>query len=190
MDKVLYLKIGAKVMTLVNDKDGRYYNGSIGIVTEMYNNAIGVCFDGCNTVLIPKFEWDVYKYDLDETTGTISRNACGAVTQFPLKLAYAITMHKSQGQTYECANISPYCWESGQLYVAISRVKSFAGLHFKYKPTGQDVLTAASVRHFYQELALKDNSEPQNITGESINTTCGIESNQAFNDLKKVMKLF
>lgn len=190
VDKVLYLKIGAKVMTLVNDKDGRYYNGSIGIITEMYSNAIGVCFDGCNTVLIPKFEWDVYKYDLDETNGTISRDVCGTVTQFPLKLAYAITMHKSQGQTYECANISPYCWESGQLYVTISRVKSFAGLHFKYKPTGQDVLTAASVRHFYQELILNSDSDSNNNNDRVDNTTCDTESNQAFSDLKKVLKLF
>ena len=190
VDSTLYLKIGAKVITLVNDPDGRYYNGSIGIVTKMYRDAIGVCFDGVNTVYIEKFNWDIYDYKLNDADGTITREVCGCVTQFPLKLAYAITMHKSQGQTYECANISPYCWESGQLYVAISRVKSFEGLHFNYEPTGQDVLTSSSVRQFYRELAedaYDSNSIPVEVEETKAET---VVSNQAFADLKKVMNLF
>lgn len=190
VDQTLYLKIGAKVITLVNDPDGLYYNGSIGVITEMYRDAIGVCFDGVNTVYIKKFEWSIYNYKLDEINGTISREVCGTVIQFPLKLAYAITMHKSQGQTYDCANISPYCWESGQLYVAISRVKSFEGLHFKYKPTGRDVLTAPSVRQFYRELADTNTYSNDNIDNYNNCSNNDITSNQAFDDLRKVMKLF
>lgn len=186
VDKTLYLKIGARVMTLVNDKDGRFYNGSIGVITEMYSDAVGVCFDGVSTVYVEKYIWDVYDYNINEDTQTITRDSCGTVEQFPLKLAYAITMHKSQGQTYECANISPYCWEAGQLYVAISRVKSFSGLHFKYEPTGADVLTASSVRQFYRELSTKDNHDCAVIHNEETN----IQNNKAFDDLKRVMNLF
>lgn len=188
-DNILYLKIGARVVTLVNDADGRYYNGSIGTVTEMYRDAIGVCFDGINTVYIKQFDWDIYDYVLDEANGTISREVCGSVKQFPLKLAYAITMHKSQGQTYECANISPYCWESGQLYVAISRVKNFDGLHFNYEPKGQDVITSSSVRDFYRNL--REQQKTCNNRDElAYNNNIIKPSNQAFDDLRKAMSLF
>lgn len=153
-DENLVLKVGARVMTLVNKEE--FSNGSLGYIKALYADAIVVVLDNGVECVVTPFVWDVYDYKLekdDEGNDILVKYVCGTFEQFPLKLAYAITIHKSQGQTYESVNISPYCWECGQLYVAISRAKSVDKIHFNYAPTSYYVCVSLNVIKFYNSLS-------------------------------------
>lgn len=163
-DDVLNIKVGARVMTLVNDYTYGYNNGSLGTVTGLYSNAIVVKLDTGNSVIVQPFTWEVYNYkiELDEKKQErLTEYVSGTFTQFPLKLAYAITIHKSQGQTYEEVNISPYCWECGQLYVAISRAKRLDRVYFNYAPDRRYVLVSLNVIKFYNSIRYGGNIEAE-----------------------------
>ena len=84
--------------------------------------------------------------------GRVVQNEVGKIVQLPVKLAYAITIHKSQGQTYDKVNLDPEGWESGQIYVALSRIKSIDGLYL-YKKVDKDSLkTSQQVIEFYNKM--------------------------------------
>lgn len=158
----LKLKVGARVIILMNDFGNNLNNGQFGTVTGLYSNAITVILDSSQKekVIVPA-TWEVtdYRITVNEVTKEeeLEQYKCGEITQFPLKLAYAMTIHKSQGQTFDKVNISPYCWECGQLYVAISRVRSTEGLHFNYVPEMRYAVTALSVIEFYNKVVDKVN---------------------------------
>ncbi len=135
-DETLQLRIGARVMTLVNDKEHRYYNGSLGFVTSLSENKVGVALDnGCNVELEP-YSWDQAEYKATEQMGIdgvmekkIERVVKGSCKQIPLTLAWAITIHKSQGLTFDNIIIhSQGMFCPGQLYVALSRCTSLEGI--------------------------------------------------------------
>ncbi|CAM4257978.1 AAA family ATPase [Erysipelothrix inopinata] len=135
--KVLELKVGARIMMLVNDIQGfKYKNGSLGVVKKLEKNQILVTIDGDDDVIsidVHEFNNSIYEYvekenEYGELEGKMETNIIGTFTQFPLKLAYAITVHKSQGQTFDKINLSPDFFNPGQMYVALSRVKSVDGL--------------------------------------------------------------
>lgn len=128
----LMLKEGAQVMFLKNDPshDHRYYNGRIGRVVFLDNTVIRVLCPGDEEPIdvVPQ-DWENAKYVLDEKTKEIETEVQGVFRQFPLRLAWAITIHKSQGLTFEHAIIdAQLSFASGQVYVALSRCKSLAGL--------------------------------------------------------------
>ena len=149
--KYLRVKIGARVMTLVN-KDG-YNNGDFGVITGLYSDAIKVHLDNGKDVIVEKSKWDVYNYIIDEyTENKLDCVKCGSIVQFPLKLAYAVTIHKSQGQTFDNANINPSCWECGQLYVALSRVRTLQGIYLFREPDYSDIKYSLNVIRFYNSL--------------------------------------
>jgi ATP-dependent exoDNAse (exonuclease V) alpha subunit len=151
----LRLKEGARVMTLVNDHS--YNNGSFGTVVGLYDDTIVIQMDNGVTEYVREFTWDVYRYELEKNDTDrvkLVKKIVGHVTQFPVKLAYAITIHKSQGQTYDAANISPYSWDCGQLYVALSRVRSLDKLHFNYEPDMRYLVTSLNVIKFYNSLVI------------------------------------
>lgn len=145
-ERNLELKAGARVMALVNDSEKTYMNGSLGSVTWCYEDAVGVRFDNGYEGVLYRHEWDIMRPMLDG--GRTRMETIGTFTQIPLKLAYAMTIHKAQGQTFETASIYPRCWDPGQLYTALSRLTSIEGLHLAYSCPDSSLITSPEVLAF------------------------------------------
>lgn len=132
VDASLELKKGAQVMFLKNDPTGerRYFNGKIGFITQLSSDKIEVSFnDNSAAVSVEKYTWENKKYALNQSSNEIEENVVGTFVQYPLKLAWAITVHKSQGLTFEKAIIDiSDAFAPGQVYVALSRLTSLEGL--------------------------------------------------------------
>ncbi len=145
---LLTIKTGMRVMSIINSKDGTYQNGTMGTVKAIDSRSIIVAFDNGHWADILPYTWEIIDYKV--VGKEIHKETIGAYTQFPLKAAYAITIHKSQGQTYEMVNVLPSCFADGQLYVALSRCKSIEHLHLVYKIRYKDLRTSKDVLDFYQ----------------------------------------
>ena len=142
--KTLSVKKGMRVMSLANDPSGNYQNGSLGTVMDMEEDTIRVRFDNGNTC-------DVYRrtYLMDDKVDGQEVK----IRQFPLSGGYAITIHKSQGQTFDRINIkAPGCWDPGQIYVALSRATSIEGIHLMLPITKKDLITDQRVVDYYEWL--------------------------------------
>lgn len=128
-DPLLKLKVGAQVMFLTNHPYGYWVNGTIGTVVSFEEGEIQVDIDG-ETVSVEPFNWQLYKYVYDAKRNTLDQEQLGSYAQFPLKLAWAITVHKSQGKTYDkvVIDVSKGMFATGQTYVALSRCRSLQGL--------------------------------------------------------------
>ena len=128
----LTLKLGAKVMFIANDmaQPRRYYNGKIGEITEINNNEIWVTCDGESEAIKVSLEvWENKSYTIDPKTNQLEEKTLGTFTQYPLRLAWAITIHKSQGLTFDRVVIdAAAAFASGQVYVALSRCRSLDGI--------------------------------------------------------------
>ncbi|MBC7890253.1 MAG: helix-turn-helix domain-containing protein [Ferruginibacter sp.] len=131
-DLLLKLKVGAQVMFIKNDteKIRRYFNGKIGIVEKIEDEKIQVLCNGVAAAIeVKKEKWKNIRYVVDKTTNQVEENEIGSFTQFPLRLAWAITIHKSQGLTFEKAVIDAgEAFAPGQVYVALSRCTSLQGM--------------------------------------------------------------
>lgn len=131
-DGTLLLKVGAQIMFVKNDSsvDKAYYNGMLGEVVEFENDVIRVLPHGGDTVLdIGHEQWENIRYSIDEKTKEVTEEVIGVFSQYPLKTAWAITVHKSQGLTFEKAIIDVHhSFAHGQTYVALSRCKTLEGL--------------------------------------------------------------
>lgn len=153
-DEVLEIAVGCRVMTLIN-KDG-YVNGSFGTFLGLDGDSLVIKLDSGLVQSIEKYEWNVFKYELD-TDGKLRQSLTGTITQYPVKLAYAVTIHKSQGQTYSAANLSPYCWDCGQLYTALSRVRDIKNLHLNYEIDRRYLVLSLNVVKFHNEIVNEAN---------------------------------
>ena len=148
-DHVLSLKVGAQVMFVRNDPDGAYYNGKIGRVTAINSNAsVEVeCSDG-TTVFVGPVEWENLQYGLNEE-GEIMPEVVGTFRQLPLRVAWAITIHKSQGLTFDRVIIdASAAFAFGQVYVALSRCRSLEGISLDSPIRASGICSDAYVASF------------------------------------------
>ncbi|NCA78974.1 MAG: hypothetical protein EOM76_02115, partial [Sphingobacteriia bacterium] len=131
-DELLNLKVGAKVMFIANDAgvDRKYYNGKIGVIAELSEEEIFVVCDGeTESIAVSKETWENIHYGINKETNQIEETVLGSYTQYPLRLAWAITIHKSQGLTFDKVVIDAgSAFASGQVYVALSRCRSLDGI--------------------------------------------------------------
>lgn len=179
-DEVLHLKIGAQVMFIRNDaaeKGKRYFNGKIGTVTKLEADKIVVQCDDDPEIEVQKEKWENIRYTLNKTTRQLDSDVLGSFTQFPLRLAWAITIHKSQGLTFEKAIIDAgAAFAPGQVYVALSRCTNLEGMVLQSHISSSSLFSdrrivefsqrSASGNQLQQELAIaKKNYQQSVLTG-------------------------
>ena len=132
LDEKLHLKVGAQVMFVKNDLnfDKQFYNGKMGVIKSLSSNEIRVHFPEENkTIEVERYEWQNIKYKLNENTKEVEEEVIGTFVHYPIKLAWAITVHKSQGLTFDKAALDvSQVFAPGQAYVALSRLRSLKGL--------------------------------------------------------------
>lgn len=164
-DKILHIKEGAQIMFIKNDKGKRYYNGKIAKINKIENNKIIAKFSEGNEITIEKQEWTNIKYIWNEKKKIIEEEIIGTFSQFPIKLAWAITVHKSQGLTFEkvIADLGA-AFTSGQVYVALSRCTTFSGLILKTKIEQKAIKTDPHVLQFAQ------NETPSTLIVQELNS--------------------
>lgn len=135
-DQVLALKRGAQVMFIKNATDHRFYNGMLGEVTDIYEGIITVrSKDTGESIALERMEWTNTKYTLNEQTKEIEEKVEGTFRQYPVRLAWAITIHKSQGLTFNHAVIdASRSFSHGQTYVALSRCRSRRKVQIAHSP--------------------------------------------------------
>lgn len=161
----LWLKQGARVLMTSNDPNQRYFNGSMGTVSSFGGDYILVKIDGGDTIAVERKSYEKQEYveekvteeitdengkKVTKETTTLALKTTGKVEQFPMKLGYAITIHKSQGQTYEAMNLSPEIFAIGQLYVALSRCKYVDRLYVSNPLTSRMLMTSKEVIAYYE----------------------------------------
>jgi len=159
-DELLRLKVGAQVMFIKNDSGNtrRFYNGKTGIIHELDENEIKVKFPEGSMIIVDKATWQKIEYKIDEVTKKIIENVVGTFTQYPLKLAWAITVHKSQGLSLDkvYASISS-AWASGQVYVALSRCTTFDGLKLSEAIPRKAIKVNPEIEAFYKWVIAESN---------------------------------
>lgn len=160
-DMTLQLKKGAQVMFIRNDtsEDRRYYNGKIVTVKEVNEESITVILNDGEELQLEKETWDNIRYSYNQVDDKIDEEKLGAFSQYPVRLAWAVTIHKSQGLTFEHAIIDAgESFAPGQVYVALSRCTSLDGmvLHSKIErhaiSTHKEVLAFSAREHAAEEL--------------------------------------
>jgi ATP-dependent DNA helicase PIF1 len=151
-DERLELKVGAQVMFLRNDTggDARWVNGTIGEVVKIADT-VTVEVDGETYEVLPS-TWERYRYSYSAATKTLKKDVVAEFIQFPLRLAWAVTIHKSQGKSYDAAiiDLGPRSFAPGQTYVALSRITALAGLYLTRPLRPSDVIVDDAVRRFME----------------------------------------
>lgn len=169
-EQSLALKIGSQVMFVKNDssRDKLYYNGKIGTVTRFDDDTIFVKCKGDYTEIdVHPAEWKNIKYALNPQTKEIDEQVIGSFIQYPLKLAWAITIHKSQGLTFEKAIIDANnSFAHGQVYVALSRCKSFEGMVLRTPISQNSVKTDGTVAAYTRDASANEPDGDQLTTSK------------------------
>ena len=154
-DNELILKKGAQVMFVKNDLSGEklFFNGKIGKVESFEDDNIVVkCPDDDFPISVEMAEWQNVKYTLDEDTKEIEERVIGTFTQYPLKLAWAITIHKSQGLTFDRAVIdASAAFAHGQVYVALSRCRTLNGLVLSTRISSRSIIDNPVISEFIND---------------------------------------
>lgn len=146
----LTLRVGAQVIFIKNDTDKRWVNGTIGQVNGLTDTDIKVKLKDGEIYSVEKRMWENIKYQYNKEKKKIEQEIVGTFKQYPLKLAWAITIHKSQGLTFDkvVVDFGSGTFASGQAYVALSRATSFEGLFLKQKLNSTDIYIDDEIKEF------------------------------------------
>lgn len=157
-EKRLILKPGARVIFIKNDPDGQWVNGTLGIIKSI-GSEIKIETDDGLLVSVSQERWKNIRYTIED--GIIKKIEKGHFDQYPIRLAWALTIHKSQGQTFDgiYLDLSSSPWEHGHVYVALSRCRSFSGLRLKQKLLVRDVIVDQKIIDFFTSLKSKDSKK-------------------------------
>lgn len=154
-EPLLNLKLGAQVMFVKNDPERKFVNGTIGKIISLDNDSIQVAIEneaGIQKIIkVEQLDWELLKYKVNDKN-EIESDVVGSFTQYPLRLAWAVTIHKSQGKTFDkiIIDMGKGAFESGQTYVALSRCRTLQGVVLKTKITPRDVMTDDRIVQFYE----------------------------------------
>jgi len=154
-DRVLSVKKGVQVM-MVSNKGGNWVNGSIGVVEdfeydeECKQDTVVIRLLNNEVIRVTPYMWDVLRWTYDNKKRSIACESVGSFTQYPFRLAWAVTIHKSQGKTFDrvIIDVGPSTFASGQMYVALSRCRSLEGLVLKQTITKRHILLDKCVVEF------------------------------------------
>lgn len=148
-DEVLELKPGAQVMFIRNDSEGKYYNGKLAKVEKIAKGVVTVSDSNGEMIDVTPVEWPNTQYELDDESGEICQNIVGTFRQIPLRIAWAITIHKSQGLTFDNVIIDAgAAFAFGQVYVALSRCRSLEGITLESPITSSGIYRDMHVAAF------------------------------------------
>ncbi len=155
VEENIALKIGAQIMMLNNDRERRWVNGSLGKITninkeEDFEDIIEVLLDNGEVVEVNSHTWDIFRYEFDKSANKLIASVVGSYTQYPMKLAWAVTIHKSQGKTFDRVVIDTDrgIFAHGQLYVALSRCRTLDGIILRKQITKHDLITDNRIAKF------------------------------------------
>jgi hypothetical protein len=150
-DVHLKLKLGAQVMFIKNDSQKRWVNGTVGRLVEMNDDHLWVRVEG-KTHPVEREQWGEIAYAYDARTKEIKEQTKGTFRQFPVKLAWAMTIHKSQGKTFDQAviDLGSGAFAHGQTYVALSRCRTLPGIRLKQRIGPRDVIVDKRVAEYYR----------------------------------------
>lgn len=152
----LKLKSGVPIIMVNNDKEGRWANGTIAIITLITNNSILAKTNNGENIKIERHTWQKYEYYLNDNQ-ELKYRSIGKFMQFPVRLASAMTIHKSQGQTFESVIIDTGigAFAHGQIYVALSRCKSLEGVALKQRIKKQDIIVDKRIIEYYEKIRIR-----------------------------------
>jgi hypothetical protein len=185
-EKALNLKEGAQIMFIKNDLEKRYFNGKLAKIKRIAKDEIIVEFEEGNELKIEKETWKNIRYNLNRDENQIEEEEIGSFKQFPIRLAWAITIHKSQGLTFDKLAIDAGAsFAAGQVYVALSRCRTFDGLTLLSRIYQNSILSDERIVQF----SLKQSSE-QKLMDELEDAKFEFSLSQLYKtfDLRKVVK--
>ena len=147
----LKLKVGCQVMLTKNDQFGRWVNGTIATISNLSENEIEIRMKDGELFSLGKVSWDHFEYTFNNKEKKIDKIYKGNFVQYPLKLAWGITIHKSQGMTFDkiCIDLGNGAFSSGQTYVGLSRVKSLEGLFLRSPINLRDIIVSSEALSYY-----------------------------------------